>query len=206
MTENGPFLTELQREYLRGNYEPPSKNAERQLRSQMRKRTRAAFDDLQALSKGLSQQDQQLIAESDTPPESGPLDYSNHAPSRGKRLQNLTREPSRQANNATGDPDAPEHDKMAPELQESILDTLEFLFALCEHGNINPMHAVETAMTEYHEQRSDSEYVTNVAVKPQKAEANRARAKMQRGEDLSATEAKALVEESGNIPDEPTEE
>lgn len=195
MARNGVFLTETQDDYLRGDFTPPNKNAERQLRSQIRERTRDAFTDLALLSREMDSQDRKLLAESDTPSDKGRLEYSNYSPNRGKRIHNLGNDPIRSDNQAHPDPDAPDYDKMSPELQQDVLDLLHYVFSLCEHGNVNPMNAVETAITDYHEQNSNLEWVANLSLKPQKGEANKAREKMKRGEDLSATEVRALLAE-----------
>lgn len=202
MVRHGAFLTETQANYLRGDFEPPNKNAERQLRSQIRERTRGALTDFALVANTMGTDDRKLIAESDTPPGEGPLEYTNHSPNRAHRLTNREGTPKRRGNESnSGDPDAADHDKMSADLQVEVLDTLRYLFDLCEQGNVNPQDAVEAAIVSYYERKSMHDYVANLSIQVQKGEANKARKKMQRGEKLSATEVKALMEEGYQFPD-----
>lgn len=59
--EKGKFLTETQRAYLNGDYEPPSQNAEKQNRYKIRQRTLGALYDLSIAGIGLSNEDIELI-------------------------------------------------------------------------------------------------------------------------------------------------
>lgn len=59
--EKGKFLTETQRAYLNGDYEPPSQNAEKQNRYKIRQRTLGALYDLSTVASGLSNEDIELI-------------------------------------------------------------------------------------------------------------------------------------------------
>ena len=57
----GRFLTDTQRDYLRGYHDPPNQNAEKQLRSKIRDRTVGAILDLHIVSRNLTEQDRELV-------------------------------------------------------------------------------------------------------------------------------------------------
>ena len=61
--EKGRFLTDTQREYLKGGHESPSASAERQLRSKTRDRTVGAILDLQLVSRTLPKRDRENLYE-----------------------------------------------------------------------------------------------------------------------------------------------
>lgn len=65
--DRGKFLTETQRKYLQGNHEPPSDNAESQVRSKIRARTKAAIHDLGLIARNLEQKDRSLLLNAETP-------------------------------------------------------------------------------------------------------------------------------------------
>jgi len=56
MAQDG-FLTDTQRDYLRGEHTPPNDNAEQQMRLKIRNRTKKALEDIDLLADGLSQDD-----------------------------------------------------------------------------------------------------------------------------------------------------
>lgn len=56
------FLTETQREYLRGDHETPTKNAEQQMRKRIRENTRQALHDLALVSQTIERRDMHQIA------------------------------------------------------------------------------------------------------------------------------------------------
>ena len=57
----GRFLGQKQREYLTGDYEPPSANAERQYRSQIRDRTMGAIQEFGVVAKNLERNDRETL-------------------------------------------------------------------------------------------------------------------------------------------------
>ena len=63
----GRFLTDTQRKYLQGNHDPPSDNAEYQMRSKIRHRTKGAIHDLGIVARHLSQKDRSLLLDLETP-------------------------------------------------------------------------------------------------------------------------------------------
>lgn len=65
--EKGRFLTDTQRDYLQGEHEPPTNNAEYQLRSKIRHRTKGAIYDLAIVARNLSQKDRSLLLNLETP-------------------------------------------------------------------------------------------------------------------------------------------
>jgi hypothetical protein len=61
MSDFDGFLTKTERSYLLGKHEPPSDNAEQQMRYKIRERTKKALEDLDILAHGLSQSDMENI-------------------------------------------------------------------------------------------------------------------------------------------------
>lgn len=59
--DKGRFLTETQREYLLGHHDPPTRNAEEQMRSKIRDRTIGAIIDLQYISRYLTKEDRENL-------------------------------------------------------------------------------------------------------------------------------------------------
>lgn len=57
MASDDGFLTETQREYLAGRHEPPTNNADRQIRSKIRDRTKKALEDLHRVALGFDKTD-----------------------------------------------------------------------------------------------------------------------------------------------------
>lgn len=193
------FLTPTRQDYLQGEHEPPTDNAEDTMRSAIRRDTQEVLADLAFLSKNLPSRDRKLIAEGNNVPfEAGPLDYSNFSPSRGRRLNNLSVEPVRSQNQ-----ELERSDKMEPEVQSAIIDTLVLLFSLCEHGHVHPQRAVETALEKYYSQLSfdQGDHVAHTKVRSQGSEYSSGRRKLENGEDLKPTEVKALLAEGYEFPE-----
>jgi hypothetical protein len=57
----GRFLSDNQRSYLTGSFEPPNKNSERQYRSQIRDRTVGGILDLAVVAQNLERHDRELL-------------------------------------------------------------------------------------------------------------------------------------------------
>lgn len=65
--QRGRFLTKDQRAYLIGDYTPPNSNAESQVRSKIRRRTKGAIHDLALVARRMSQKDRSLLLNMETP-------------------------------------------------------------------------------------------------------------------------------------------
>lgn len=61
MSSADGFLTDTQRDYLRGNHDPPTDNAEQQTRLKIRNRAKKALEDIDLLAAGFGQEDIEQI-------------------------------------------------------------------------------------------------------------------------------------------------
>lgn len=192
--QRGRFLTTNQRGYLIGDYTPPNSNAESQVRSKIRRRTKGAIHDLGLVARHMSQKDRSLLLNMETPAETE-LDEMSEL--NGHRLA------------------IPEDNKspvalwgwvgFSHELESIIqfyyrtlreIDPEEVDFA--RSNIINSLeNTLETAEREYHGFSSDDRYNVEASIDietTKEVDIEKAKRRFSRDQEMRPIELKALVE------------
>lgn len=192
--QRGRFLTKNQRAYLTGDYTPPNSNAESQVRSKIRRRTKGAIHDLALVARRMSQKDRSLLLNMETPSQT---DINEMPELDGHRL-------------------AIPEDNNSPvflwgwvgfshELESIIqfyyrtlreIDSEETSFARSNITN-SLENALEAAEREYHGFSSDDRHNVEASIDietTKEVDIEKAKRRFSRGQEMRPIELKALVE------------